>query len=45
MNFKMKAVIITEVGAAPKVVDDLEKPTPADGQVLVKSLWTAINPV
>ena len=41
----MKGVAFAAVGAEPKVVDDLEVPTPGPGQVLVKSLWTAINPV
>jgi NADPH:quinone reductase-like Zn-dependent oxidoreductase len=41
----MKGVIFSGVGAAPQVVDNLTKPEPADDQVLVKSLWTAINPV
>ena len=41
----MKAVAFAAAGAAPQVVDDIEKPTPSDDQVLVKSLWTAINPV
>lgn len=43
--FKMKGVIFEAAGAEPKVVDTLTKPTPDPGQVLVKSLWTAMNPV
>ena len=41
----MKGVIFEKQGADPKVVDDLEKPKPGPDQILVKSLWTAINPV
>ncbi|KAK5061616.1 hypothetical protein LTR84_008160 [Exophiala bonariae] len=41
----MKGVIVTEVGAQPTVVDNLTKPVPAPDQVLVKSIWAAINPV
>lgn len=41
----MKGVVFSSVGAEPKVGDDLPLPEPSDGQVLVKSLWTAINPV
>ena len=41
----MKGVVYTAAGAEGKVVDNLEKPVPAPDQVLVKSIWTAINPV
>ena len=41
----MKGVIFEKAGAQPKIVDDLEKPSPNSDQILVKSLWTAINPV
>ncbi|KAL2428904.1 hypothetical protein ABEF95_004596 [Exophiala dermatitidis] len=41
----MKGVVFPAVGAEPRVVDDLERPTPSSDQVLVKSIWTAINPV
>ncbi|EHY57342.1 hypothetical protein HRR83_002828 [Exophiala dermatitidis] len=41
----MKGVVFPAVGAEPRVVDDLERPTPGTDQVLVKSIWTAINPV
>ena len=41
----MKGVVFSGIGAAPEVVDSLTKPTAGDEQVLVKSLWTAINPV
>ena len=41
----MKGVIFESVGAAPKVVDNLPVPEPSADQVLVKSLYTAINPV
>jgi NADPH:quinone reductase-like Zn-dependent oxidoreductase len=41
----MKGVIFEKAGAAPEVTDSLEKPKPGADQVLVKSLYTAINPV
>jgi NADPH:quinone reductase-like Zn-dependent oxidoreductase len=41
----MKAVIVKEQGAAATVVDNLEVPEPSDDQVLVKSLYSAMNPV
>jgi hypothetical protein len=41
----MKGVIFENQGAEPKVADDLEKPSPGPDQLLVKSIWTAINPV
>jgi len=41
----MKGVIFESVGAPPKVVDDLPVPEPSPDQILVKSLYTAINPV
>jgi NADPH:quinone reductase-like Zn-dependent oxidoreductase len=41
----MKGVIFESAGAAPKVVDDLPVPEPSADQLLVKSLYTAINPV
>lgn len=41
----MKGVIIEGVGAPYKVVEDLKVPEPGEGQVLVKSIATAINPV
>ncbi|RMZ86088.1 hypothetical protein DV737_g101, partial [Chaetothyriales sp. CBS 132003] len=41
----MKGVIVDKAGALPRVVDNLPKPKPAADQILVKSLWTAINPV
>jgi hypothetical protein len=41
----MKGVIFESIGAAAKVVDDLPVPEPAADQLLVKSLYTAINPM
>jgi len=41
----MKGVVFANAGAEAKVVDDLEKPSPRPDQVLVKSIWVAINPV
>jgi NADPH:quinone reductase-like Zn-dependent oxidoreductase len=40
----MKAVIVKEQGAAAAVVDDFKVPEPAEDQVLVKSIYTAMNP-
>ncbi|KAL8965364.1 MAG: hypothetical protein Q9197_006552 [Variospora fuerteventurae] len=41
----MTGVVIEGVGSPYKVVHDLEVPEPGEGQVLVKSIATAINPV
>ena len=41
----MKGVIVEAVGSPYKVVEDLKTPDPTDGQILVKSIATAINPV
>jgi hypothetical protein len=41
----MKGVLIESQGAAWKVVDDLPVPEVGDDQILVRSIWTAINPV
>lgn len=41
----MKGVVFEKVGAEPKIVDDLELPIPGPGQILVKPIWMAINPV
>jgi hypothetical protein len=41
----MKGVAVEQVGAPGKVVDYLEKPEPADDQILVKSLYTALQPM
>jgi len=41
----MKGVSVAEAQGAFKIVDDLEKPEPGPDQILVKSLFTAINPV
>ncbi|KIV90815.1 hypothetical protein PV10_05422 [Exophiala mesophila] len=41
----MKGVVFEQVGANPKLVHDLEVPSPGPGQVLVKPIWMAINPV
>jgi NADPH:quinone reductase-like Zn-dependent oxidoreductase len=41
----MKAVIVKEKEGPATVVDDFVIPEPADSQVLIKSLYTAINPV
>ncbi|KIW00765.1 uncharacterized protein PV09_07746 [Verruconis gallopava] len=41
----MKAVIVKEMGSEATVVDDFEIPVPGDDQILVQSIYTAINPV
>ena len=41
----MKGVIFEKAEAKPQVVDNLEKPKPSPDQILVKSIYTAINPV
>ncbi|KAF2032435.1 GroES-like protein [Setomelanomma holmii] len=41
----MKAITITHQGAAPQVSTDIAIPRPGEGQILVKTLYAAINPV
>jgi len=41
----MKGVTVASPGAPYVVVEDLEKPAPGPNQVLVKSLFSGINPV
>lgn len=41
----MKGVVIEKAGAEPEVTDSLEKPKPSSDQILVKSIYMAINPV
>jgi len=41
----MKGIICEKPGAPFQVVDNLEVPEPAAGQILVKSIYAAINPV
>lgn len=41
----MEGVVIKGVNEPYEVVDNLPIPTPGEGQVLVKSIATAINPV
>ncbi len=41
----MEGILLSQVGGEYKLVDNLKKPKPGKGQVLVKSLATAINPV
>ncbi|KAF7506630.1 hypothetical protein GJ744_011562 [Endocarpon pusillum] len=43
--FNMKGVIFEKAGAEPQVVDSLDKPKPSPDQILVKSIYMAINPV
>lgn len=41
----MKGVILDKVGGELKLVDDVEKPKPVADQLLVKSLYMALNPM
>ncbi|KAH7371710.1 chaperonin 10-like protein [Pyrenochaeta sp. MPI-SDFR-AT-0127] len=41
----MKAIVISQAGATPEIRDDVEVPEPGEGQILVKTLYTAVNPV
>jgi NADPH-dependent curcumin reductase CurA len=41
----MKAITIARPGAAPQVDSDIPVPVLGEGQVLVKTLYTAVNPV
>ncbi|TID16188.1 GroES-like protein [Venturia nashicola] len=41
----MKGVAFDKIGASPTILDGIETSEPADGQILVKSIYTAINPV
>jgi NADPH:quinone reductase-like Zn-dependent oxidoreductase len=42
---KMKGLTVAKPGAPYELTTELQKPTPGPKQVLVKSLYTAINPV
>lgn len=41
---EMKEIIFEKQGAQPKL-STTERPRPGDDQILVKSLWAAMNPV
>jgi NADPH:quinone reductase-like Zn-dependent oxidoreductase len=41
----MKGILVASPGAEWKVVEDLPLSEPADDQILVKSVYTAVNPV
>jgi NADPH:quinone reductase-like Zn-dependent oxidoreductase len=41
----MRAVIVPSMGAPAQVASDIEIPEPSDTQILVKTIYTAINPV
>ena len=41
----MKGVVVEKVGGELKIVDDLQKPTPGEEQLLVKPIYVAMNPV
>ncbi len=41
----MKGAIVTNAGAPYELTTEIEKPTPGPDQVLVKSIFSAINPV
>ncbi|KAI9807806.1 MAG: hypothetical protein M1825_005111 [Sarcosagium campestre] len=41
----MRGVIVSKPGAPMVIAENLEKPTPGPNQILVRSIFTAINPV
>jgi len=41
----MKGVVVEKGGAPYQLTEDLEVPEPSSDQILVKSLYTAINPI
>ena len=41
----MKGLIVTKIGGDFEVINNLEKPSPGKGEILVKSIVTGINPV
>ncbi|CAO2653380.1 Nn.00g027910.m01.CDS01 [Neocucurbitaria sp. VM-36] len=41
----MKAIIVPSAGAPPEVRDDIAIPEPSEGEILVKTAYTAINPI
>lgn len=41
----MKGVTVEKVGAEWAISEDLPVPEPADDQILVKSVYAAVNPV
>jgi len=41
----MKGLVLEKIGGEYTLVDTIEKPSPGKGQILVKSLATAFNPV
>jgi len=41
----MKAVLVPSIGASAEVRSDIDVPEPSDTQLLVKCIYTAINPV
>jgi NADPH:quinone reductase-like Zn-dependent oxidoreductase len=41
----MEAITISHPSAPPQISSDIAIPEPGDGQILVKTIYTAINPV
>jgi len=41
----MKAVVVPKQGASAEVHSDIEIPEPNDDQILVKCIYTAVNPL
>jgi NADPH-dependent curcumin reductase CurA len=41
----MEAITISHPSAQPQVSSNVALPEPGDGQILVKTIYTAINPV
>jgi NADPH-dependent curcumin reductase CurA len=42
---KIKGITVEKPGAPGKLATDLAVPEPSDTQILVKSIYTAVNPV
>jgi NADPH-dependent curcumin reductase CurA len=41
----MEAITISHLSAPPQISSDIAIPEPGNGQILVKTIYTAINPV
>jgi NADPH-dependent curcumin reductase CurA len=42
---KIKGITVEKPGAPAQLSTDLDVPEPSDTQILVKSIYTAVNPV
>lgn len=45
MTNSMRAIRVDQPGGQPYVADDVSIPKPEEGQILVRAVFTAINPV